>query len=172
MDDLSGQEIRGYKIIERIGEGGFGVVYRAEQPAVGREVSIKVILPEFTEHPEFVQRFEAEARMVAKLEHPHIVPLYDYWRDEEGAFLVMRWLRGGNLRDALESGPWEVEAVGQLLEQIADALSLAHDQDVIHRDLKPENILLDEAGHAYLTDFGIAKDIAGESHKTYNILEI
>jgi tetratricopeptide (TPR) repeat protein/predicted Ser/Thr protein kinase len=162
MDDLSGQDIRGYKLIERIGEGGFGVVYRAEQPAVDREVSIKVILPEYAKHPEFVRRFEAEARMVAKLEHPHIVPLYDYWRDEEGAFLVMRWLRGGSLRDALESGPWEVEALGQLLEQIADALRLAHEQGVIHRDLKPENILLDEDGHAYLTDFGIAKDIAGE----------
>ena len=90
------------------------------------------------------------------------MPLYDFWRDEEGAFLVMRWLRGGSLRDALESGPWEVEAVGQLLEQIADALNFAHKQGVIHRDLKPENILLDEDGHAYLTDFGIAKDIAGE----------
>ena len=162
MDDLSGQEIRGYKLIERIGEGGFGVVYRAKQPAVDREVAIKVILPEFAEHPEFVRRFEAEARMVAKLEHPHIVPLYDYWRDEEGAFLVMRWLRGGSLRDALESGPWEVGAVGQLLEHITDALSLAHEHGVIHRDLKPGNILLDEAGNAYLTDFGIAKDVAGE----------
>ena len=116
MDDLSGQVIRGYKIIERIGEGGFGVVYRAEQPAVDREVSIKVILPEYAQHPEFVRRFEAEARMVAKLEHPHIVPLYDYWRDEEGAFLVMRWLRGGNLREAIEDGPLEIEATSQLLE--------------------------------------------------------
>jgi ABC-type oligopeptide transport system substrate-binding subunit/predicted Ser/Thr protein kinase len=162
MDDLSGQEIRGYKLVERIGEGGFGVVYRAEQPSVDREVAIKVILPEFADHPEFVQRFEAEARMVAKLEHPHIVPLYDYWRDEEGAFLVMRWLRGGSLRDALESGPWEVEAVGQLLEHIADALSMAHEYGVIHRDLKPENILLDDEGNAYLTDFGIAKDLDRE----------
>jgi adenylate cyclase len=162
MDDLSGQEIRGYKLIERIGEGGFGVVYRAEQPAVDREVAIKVILPEFADHPEFVRRFEAEARMVAKLEHPHIVPLYDYWRDDEGAFLVMRWLRGGSLRDALESGSLDVEAVGELLDHITDALSLAHEHGVIHRDLKPENILLDEAGNAYLTDFGIAKDVAGE----------
>jgi predicted ATPase/predicted Ser/Thr protein kinase len=162
MDDLSGQEIRGYKLIERIGEGGFGVVYRAEQPSVDREVAIKVILPEFADHPDFVRRFEAEARMVAKLEHPHIVPLYDYWRDEGGAFLVMRWLRGGSLGDALKSGPWEIEAVGHVLEHIADALSIAHEHGVIHRDLKPENILLDEAGNAYLTDFGIAKDLGGE----------
>ena len=162
MDDLSGQEIRGYKLIERIGEGGFGVVYRAEQPAVDREVAIKVILPEFAEHPEFVQRFEAEARMVAKLEHPHIVPLYDYWRDENGAFLVMRWLSAGNLREALERGPWDPKTTGQLLEQITEALNVAHKQGVVHRDLKPENILLDEEGNAYLTDFGIAKDLGGE----------
>jgi len=128
MDDLSVQEIRGYKLIERIGEGGFGVVYRAEQPSVDREVAIKVILPEYANHPEFVRRFEAEARMVAKLEHPHIVPLYDYWRDEEGAYLVMRWLRGGSLREAIKDGPWEVEAAGRLLEQIVEALTIAHDQ--------------------------------------------
>lgn len=162
MDDLSGQEIRGYKLIERIGEGGFGVVYRAEQPSVDREVVIKVILPEYAKHPEFVHRFEAEARMVAKLEHPHIVPLHDYWRDEEGAYLVMRWLRGGNLREALDGGPWDVEAAGRLLEQIAEALSVAHKQGVVHRDMKPENILLDEEGNAYLSDFGIAKDLASD----------
>jgi adenylate cyclase len=162
MDDLSGQEIRGYKLIERIGEGGFGVVYRAKQPSVDREVVIKVILPEYAKHPEFVHRFEAEARTVAKLEHPHIVPLHDYWRDEEGAYLVMRWLRGGNLREALDGGPWEVEAAGRLLEQIAEALNVAHKLGVVHRDMKPENILLDEEGNAYLSDFGIAKDLASD----------
>ena len=162
MDDLSGQVIRGYKLIERIGEGGFGVVYRAEQSSVNREVAIKVILPEYAKHPEFVQRFEAEARMVAKLEHPHIVPLHDYWRDKEGAYLVMRWLRGGSLREAIEDSHWEVDAAGQLLGQIAEALNIAHKQGVVHRDLKPENILLDEDGNAYLTDFGIAKDLASD----------
>jgi predicted ATPase/predicted Ser/Thr protein kinase len=162
MDDLSGQEIRGYKLIERISEGGFGVVYRAEQPSVDREVAIKVILPEYAKHPEFVRRFEAESRTVAKLEHPHIVPLHDYWRDEEGAYLVMRWLRGGNLRESLDGGPWEVEAAGRLLEQIAEALTVAHKQGVVHRDMKPENILLDEEGNAYLSDFGIAKDLASD----------
>ena len=125
MDDLSGQDLRGYQLIERIGEGGFGVVYRAEQPSVDREVAIKVILPEFADHPDFVRRFEAEARMIAKLEHPHIVPLYDYWRDEQGAFLVMRWLRGGSLGDALKSGPMELEAVSHVLEHVANALSIA-----------------------------------------------
>ncbi|MGD8752392.1 MAG: protein kinase, partial [Anaerolineales bacterium] len=81
MDDLSGKEIRGYRLVERIGAGGMGAVYKAMQTSVDRQVAIKVILPEFASHPEFVDRFEAEARLVAKLEHPHIVPLYDYWRE-------------------------------------------------------------------------------------------
>ncbi|MGD8752628.1 MAG: ABC transporter substrate-binding protein [Anaerolineales bacterium] len=162
MDDLSGQEIRGYKLVEHIGAGGFGVVYRAEQPAFDRQVTIKVILPEFASHPEFVRRFEVEARLVARLEHPHIVPFYDYWRDEQGAYLVMRWLPGGSLRLALENGPLDVDAAGRLLGQIAEALDTAHKHEVVHRDLKPENILFDGSGNAYLTDFGIAKDLGGE----------
>jgi ABC-type oligopeptide transport system substrate-binding subunit len=162
LDDLSGQEIRGYQLVERIGAGGFGVVYRAEQPAFDRQVTIKVILPEFASHPEFVRRFEVEARLVARLEHPHIVPFYDYWRDEQGAYLVMRWLPGGSLRLALKNGPLDIKAAGRLLGQLAEALDTAHKHGVVHRDLKPENILFDEGGNAYLTDFGIAKDLGGE----------
>ncbi|MGD2158167.1 MAG: protein kinase, partial [Anaerolineales bacterium] len=93
---------------------------------------------------------------------PHIVPFYDYWRDELGAYLVMRWLPGGSLRLALEKGPLDVDAAGRLLGQIAEALDAAHKQGVVHRDIKPENILFDGSGNAYLTDFGIAKDLGGE----------
>ncbi|MCZ6530285.1 MAG: protein kinase [Chloroflexi bacterium] len=164
MDILSGKTIRGYQLRDRIGSGGFGEVYRAYQKSVDRQVAVKVILPEFAEHPDFVARFEAEARTVAKLEHPHIVPLHDYWHDEEGAFLVMRYLKGGSLRDRLESeGALEPEEVGSVLDQICAALHAAHEGGVIHRDLKPENILLDERGEAYLTDFGIAKDLSAEA---------
>ena len=93
------QLVRGYELQERVGAGGFGEVYRAYQPSVGRQVAIKIILPQYASHPEFIRRFEAEARLVARLEHPHIVPLYDYWRDTVtgGAYVVMRWLQGGNL---------------------------------------------------------------------------
>jgi WD40 repeat protein/serine/threonine protein kinase/DNA-binding SARP family transcriptional activator len=150
--------IRGYELRERIGAGGFGVVYRAFQPSVGREVAVKAILPEFANHPDFIRRFESEAQLVARLEHLHIVPLYDYWREPDGAFLVMRWLRGGNLREALQHGPWKPEAAARLLDQTASALTVAHRQGVVHRDVKPENILLDEEGNGYLSDFGIAKD--------------
>jgi serine/threonine protein kinase len=112
VEGLVGRKIKGYELRERIGAGGFGAVYRGYQSTVGREVAIKIILPGFTSNPEFVRRFETEAQLVARLEHLHIVPLYDYWRDPEGAFLVMRYLRGGNLYDAirrnpdLESPPW------------------------------------------------------------------
>ncbi|MEP0761797.1 MAG: serine/threonine protein kinase, partial [Chloroflexota bacterium] len=151
--------IKGYEIHERIGSGGFGVIHRATQTTLGREVAIKIILPHFANHPDFIRRFEAEAQVIARLEHPFIVPLYDYWRDPQGAYLVMRWLRGGNLRDALANGPFELEAAALFMDQITSALATAHRNEVIHRDLKPANILLDEDGNAYLSDFGIAKDI-------------
>ena len=138
-----------------------GVVYRAYQPSVGREVAIKVIRPELVNQPSFVRGFEAEAQLVAQLEHPHLVPLYDYWRDPEGAYLVMRWLRGGSLRQALERGPWNLEPASRLLSQVAGALAYAHRQGVVHRDVKPANVLLDEEGNAYLSDFGIAARLAG-----------
>ncbi|MBC7813615.1 MAG: protein kinase, partial [Burkholderiales bacterium] len=159
MDDTIRQSIKGYELRDRIGTGGFGAVYRAYQMTIGREVAIKVILPQYANQPEFIRRFEGEAQLVASLEHPHITPLYDYWRDPDGAYLVMRWLRGGSLRDVLENGPFELHTVMLLLDEIAGALSLAHRNDVIHRDIKPGNILLDEDSHAYLTDFGIAKDL-------------
>ncbi|MBK8021518.1 MAG: protein kinase [Chloroflexi bacterium] len=157
---LIGQHLKGYDLREQLGAGGFGVVYRAYQTSVGREVAIKVILPSVASQPDFVRRFETEAQLIARLEHLHIVPLYDYWRDPDGAYLVMRWLKGGNLRDALAQGAFDLEAALLLTDQITAALEAAHRSGVIHRDLKPANIFLDEDGNAYLGDFGIAKDLA------------
>ena len=154
-----GRTVRGYELRERIGAGGFGVVYRAVQFAVGRDVAIKVIHPQYADQTAFIQRFEIEAQLVARLEHPHIVPLYDYWREPGSAYLVMRYLRGGNLSDALRRGPWTPAATMRLLDQIGAALHAAHRQGVVHRDVKPANILLDVEGNAYLADFGIAKNL-------------
>ncbi|MBZ0303562.1 MAG: protein kinase [Anaerolineae bacterium] len=159
MDDLTGKNIRGYLLQERIGEGGFGVVYRAHQPAVKRDVVMKVILPIYANNPDFIRNFEAEAQLIARLEHLHIVPLYDYWRGPEGAFLVMRWLRGGSLLDSITQGAWPLMQVVRLLDQIASALTIAHRNDIIHQDIKPANILLDEDQNGYLTDFGLAVDL-------------
>lgn len=152
--------VRGYELRERIGAGGFGAVYRAYQPVVEREVAIKVILPQYANNPDFVHNFEAEAYLVAHLEHPFIVPLFDYWREPDGAYLVMRFYQAGSLRHSLEqSGPLPVNRVAEVLTQIAGALDTAHRHHVIHRDVKPENILLDHEGNAYVADFGIAKRV-------------
>ncbi len=160
MEDFTGKEVKGYQLVEFIARGGFGAVYRAVQPQVNREVAVKIILPEFANRPDFIRRFETEAQVVARLEHPHIIPLYDYWRDAEGAYLVMRWLRGGSLRDILKRGVWDVYAASHLLDQLAQALYVAHINHVVHRDIKPDNILFDEHSNSYLADFGIAKDNA------------
>jgi WD40 repeat protein/DNA-binding SARP family transcriptional activator len=156
-----GRSVRGYELREQVGSGELGIVYRAYQPSVGREVAIKVVRRELANQTSFVRGFESEARQIAQLEHPHLVPLYDYWRDPEGAYLVMRWLRGDSLRHALDHGPWNLESASRLLSQVAGALAYAHRQGVVHRGVKPSNVLLDEDGNAYLSDFGIAARLAG-----------
>ncbi len=142
---------------EVIGEGAFGSVYRAVQPSVGREVAVKVIRPELADDPRFVQRFEAEAQLVARIEHPHVVPLYDFWRRPGGAFLVFRLLRGGSLAEREAEGAVDLDAVSRLVDEVGGALAAAHALGVVHRDVKPANILFDEAGNSYLADFGIAE---------------
>src|SRR4051794_32662096 len=99
---LTGLTVRNYIIQDLIGSGGNGQVYKAYQPDVAREVAVKVILPQYSNRPEFLQRFDSEARIIARLEHPHIVPLFEYWHDAAGAFLVMRWIKGGSLRRLLQ----------------------------------------------------------------------
>ena len=123
-----------------------------------------MIRPDLADSTEFVRRFEAEARLVARLEHPHIVPLYDFWREPGGAFLVFRLLGGGTARDSvIAGGPWSMTRVSRLVEEIGGALMSAHAAGVIHNDVKASNVLLDDDGAAYLTDFGIAI-VRGESH--------
>ncbi len=157
--DLSGRAVKGFQLGEKIGSGGFGVVYRAVQPSVERDVAVKIILPRYANQPAFIRRFEAEAHLIARLEHPHIVPLYDYWREPDAAFLIMRYLRGGSLEDQLRKGPIQLELLYKLMRQIGLALDVAHRNGIVHRDIKPANVLLDEEANAYLADFGIAKDL-------------
>jgi WD40 repeat protein/DNA-binding SARP family transcriptional activator len=150
--------LRGYRLLEQVGQGAFGVVYRALQPHTGREVAVKVGNAELASDPEFIRRFEAEAQAVARLEHPQIAPLYDYWRDPGGAYLARRFVRGGSLRQALTAGPLGVDRAVRLVGQIAAALSVAHRDGVVHGGVTARNVLLDEEGVPYLVDFGIAAD--------------
>jgi WD40 repeat protein/DNA-binding SARP family transcriptional activator/tRNA A-37 threonylcarbamoyl transferase component Bud32 len=158
----SAHSARGYELREAVSEKGLTTLYRGYQHAVGREVAVKLIRPEIADRADFILRFEADAQLVAALEHPHIVPLYDYWRDPDGACLVMRWMRGGSLKDALARGPWNPAPAARLLSEVGSALIYAHRRGVLHRDIKPGNVLLDEEGSAYLSDFGIGPDPSQE----------
>jgi serine/threonine protein kinase/WD40 repeat protein len=170
--------LRGYTVHDVLGEGASGRVFAATQPGTNREVAIKAIRPDLANVPEFIQRFEAEAQLVARLEHPHIVPLYDYWRDPGGAYLVFRLLLGGTAFAAMvNGGPFSVAGVSRLIEEVGGALLAAHMAGVVHCDIKPSNVLFDETGNAYLSDFGIAVTSAmpgqaGERTRAYAAPEL
>ena len=151
-----GPAVRGYELREQIGAGAAGTAYRAYQPAVGREVAIKVIRPDLANDPAFIRRFQAEAQVVATLEHPHIVPLYDYWREPDAAYLVMRLMRGGSLASVLERGALTSAQTMTMVDQLGNALQTVHRSGVVHGDINSDNVLLDDEGNAYLSDFGIA----------------
>ena len=149
-------DLRGYRLDEVVGEGAFALVWRGVQPSLGRTVAVKQIRAELANHPDFVRRFETEAQTVAMLEHPHIVPLYDYWREPDGAYLVMRYVSGGSLESEVLHGGLDEPRLRRFVEQAGSALEAAHRMGVIHRDVKAANVLLDDNGNFYLTDFGIA----------------
>ena len=170
--------LRGYMVHEVLGEGAFGRVFAATQPGTNREVAIKSIRPELANSPEFIQRFEVEAQLVARLEHPHIVPLYDYWREPGGAYLVFRLLLGGTALAAMVSrGPFSVARVSRLVEEVGSGLLAAHTAGVVHCDIKASNVLFDETGNSYLSDFGIAvtstiHDQTGDRTRVYAAPEL
>ncbi len=157
MSDLVGRTFRSYDILRELGTGGMAVVYLGRQTPIDRLVAIKVIAAHYSQEPDFRARFDQEAKTIARLEHPHILPVIDYGEEDFGAFLVMRYVEGGTLETRLKGGPLALAEAHEMLSKIAAALDHAHAAGVVHRDLKPANILLDERDNPYLTDFGIAK---------------
>jgi len=159
MDNLQpGQMLGNYRIINQIGQGGMATVYKAYQPSMDRHVAVKVLPSQLAESKEFVARFQQEARTIARLEHPHILPVFDYGESDGTAYFVMRYLEAGTLKDRMVAGrPLPLDEIDRLFTQLTDALSYAHSHGVIHRDLKPANALVDSNGNLFLTDFGIAK---------------
>lgn len=149
------QSIDRYQIKTELGRGGMATVYQAFDPLFERTVAIKVLPAEFSRDPNFRARFIREARTIAALEHPAIVPVYDYGEDYNQPFLVMRYMPGGSLADKLHQGTLTLEETAAILQRIGSALDAAHKKNLIHRDLKPANILFDQYGDAYLADFGI-----------------
>ncbi|HLB64470.1 MAG TPA: protein kinase [Anaerolineales bacterium] len=147
-----------YVILEQIGRGGMSVVFRASQESIGREVAVKVLHSSLIQQdPTFLDRFQREVKVCAFLQHPHILPVYDYGQNSGRPFIVMAFVRGGSLDDRIRQGPMSLSEVLPIVGQVADALDFAHAKGVVHRDFKPSNVLLDENGNAYLSDFGLAK---------------
>ncbi|MBN1311496.1 MAG: protein kinase [Anaerolineae bacterium] len=155
--DLTGRTLGQYEIGQQLGQGGMATVYLARQKSIGRTVAIKVMPQHFLHDPTFLQRFEHEVKVIAALQHPRVLPVYDYGQIENRPYIVMAYMSGGTLADKIHEGPLPLEQIVKLTEQIAEGLDHAHRKGIIHRDFKPSNVLLDENGNAYLADFGIAK---------------
>ena len=152
-----------------LGEGGFSVVFRAKDNALGRDVAVKVLDLKVSPSPNLAERFVREARTVARLEHPHIVPIYKVGGRGDLLYLIMRCVDGPSLRQLLEKqGKLSVGDAARIARQAADALAYAHAQGIVHRDVKPDNVLLDQSGHVLVTDFGIAKAVARAAQSTAN----
>ncbi len=151
------QKIGRYEIKAELGRGGMATVYQAYDPRFEREVAIKVLPREMLHDPQFRVRFEREAKTIAMLEHPAIVPVYDFGEEDGQPYFVMRFMNGGSLSDRLKNGPIPLPEVARLYERLAPALDEAHAKGIIHRDLKPGNILFDQHEEPYISDFGIAK---------------
>ena len=154
-----------YTELTLLGQGGMGAVYRAFDPSLQRTVAIKVMLGQ---NPEFLARFEREARAVAKLSHPNVVQVYDFGRDEQNnPYFVMELLPGRSLDSLLkEKGPLPALKVVDVLRQAAEGLQAAHAVGIVHRDIKPHNLMLDDQGNVKLVDFGIARDMASTEELT------
>lgn len=145
------------EILELIGVGGMGAVYKARQPKLDRLVALKILSHDLAEDPAFAERFDREARLLARLSHPNIVAIYDSGTAGPYAFLMMEYVDGVNLRQAMRTGGFTpAEALG-LVQEICAALKFAHEEGILHRDIKPENVLLDSRGQVKIADFGIAK---------------
>ncbi|MEK7327199.1 MAG: serine/threonine-protein kinase, partial [Chloroflexota bacterium] len=157
------QKFGRYEIERELGRGGMAVVYLARDPYVKRQVAVKVLPHQFTSDPQFRARFQREAEIIAALEHPHIVPIYDYGEQDEQLFLVMRYMTGGSLADHVRRGPLSTTEIARIVPPLASALDKAHARGIIHRDLKPGNILFDGDGEPYISDFGIAKLTQGST---------
>jgi serine/threonine protein kinase/DNA-binding beta-propeller fold protein YncE len=157
MPFTSGENVGPYRIIEQLGQGGMATVFKAYHAGLDRFVAIKVMHPAFKQDPTFLARFQREARVVAKLEHPNIVPIYDYAEHNGNPYLVMKFIEGETLKARLSRGPLTRGEGLRIVDAVGKALGYAHTRGILHRDIKPSNILLCPDGAIYLADFGLAR---------------
>jgi len=166
---MIGQVLGHYRVLEKIGAGGMGEVYRARDERLGRDVAVKVLKPSFANDPDRLRRFELEARSSAALSHPNIVAVYDIGMHDGAPYIVSELLEGMTLRQRLLQGPLSPRQTSDYGTQIAQGLVAAHEKRIVHRDLKPENLFITRDGHVKILDFGIAKLISGETREQNSI---
>jgi basic membrane protein A len=167
MSFTPGENVGAYRVVEQLGSGGMATVYKAYHAALDRYVALKVMHPAFKGDRNFLTRFQREARVVAKLEHPNIVLVYDFSEHEGSPYLVMRFIEGETLKARLERGQLTLPEILDVVRPVGEALTYAHKRGVLHRDIKPSNVILAHDGRIFLADFGLARIVqAGESSLT------
>jgi serine/threonine-protein kinase len=157
MSFAEGEMVGPYRIVEQLGQGGMATVLKAYHAALDRYVAIKVLHPAFLEDSSFQARFQREAKLVARLDHPNIVPIYDFAEHESRPYLVMKFIEGKTLKARLAEGPVERDQVLRVVQAVGAGLGYAHGRGILHRDVKPSNVLLADDGQIYLADFGLAR---------------